>query len=340
MKTKMKALIAALTLTLMLPFMMIPASATPAADKSWYYRGDNAVGISNITEDSPIVIEHQDITFNIIDYPEYDRNDLEPITSYRSNVVTEYTLLNPTSDSATVTVAFPASMRAGYGKTDSSLVDLKLNGEAVECETKYLAERAYLTQPLDLEIDVLVDIGENIENGTHYIPWHIYSVILEPGERAKLSLTTPILPTGHYAYEPETHEYRYIFSPYHQWAGYGSTDITVKTDYYMLNSDHISTERTDEGYTAHIDSLHVEIDEYLSGTYTELYFTLCSSESAERIESTKSFCNNGMIILLPFIFIIAGISAVVDFVGGIFEAIGNVFEAIGSGISWIIEQFK
>ena len=340
MKIKAKALIAALTLTLMLPFMMIPASATPASDKPLYYQGDNAVGISNITEDSPVVIEHQDITFNIIDYPEYDRNDLDTITSYRSNVVTEYTLLNPTSDSATVTVAFPASMRAGYGKTDSSLVDLKLNGEAVECETKYLAERAYLTQPLDPKIDVLVDIGENIENGTPYISWYIYSVILEPGERAKLSLTTPILPTGHYEYEPETHEYHYIFSPCHQWAGNGGADITVKTDYYMLSSNHNNTEKTDEGYTAHIDSLQVKLDKYTSVTYDDFYFTLCSSESPERIESTKSFCNNGMIVLLPFIFIIAGISAVVDFVGGIFEAIGNVFEAIGSGISWIIEQFK
>jgi hypothetical protein len=47
-----------------------------------------------------------------------------------------------------------------------------------------------------------------------------------------------------------------------------------------------------------------------------------------------------MIILLPFIFIIAAISAVVDFVGGIFEAIVGVFEAIGGGINWIIEQFK
>jgi Flp pilus assembly pilin Flp len=47
-----------------------------------------------------------------------------------------------------------------------------------------------------------------------------------------------------------------------------------------------------------------------------------------------------MIVLLPFIFIIAGISAVVYFVSGIFEAIGGVFEAIGSGINWIIEQFK
>jgi hypothetical protein len=84
----------------------------------------------------------------------------------------------------------------------------------------------------------------------------------------------------------------------------------------------------------------VEIDEYLSGTYTDLYFTLCSSESPERIESTKSFCNNGMIVLLPFIFIIAGISAVVNFVGDIFEAIVGVFEAIGGGIIWIIEQFK
>ena len=56
MKNKAKALIAAVTLCLMLPFMMIPASAMTLPPNP-VISGDKSSGIINATPDSEICIE-------------------------------------------------------------------------------------------------------------------------------------------------------------------------------------------------------------------------------------------------------------------------------------------
>ncbi|MBR4835835.1 MAG: hypothetical protein IKU99_02370, partial [Clostridia bacterium] len=68
MKQRMKAIIATLTLMLMLPFMMIPTSATEPM--AWSTEGKPAVGIVGLDEESDVVLEKTTITFDIQEYPE------------------------------------------------------------------------------------------------------------------------------------------------------------------------------------------------------------------------------------------------------------------------------
>ena len=137
MKSKAKALIAIVTLCLMLPFMMIPTSATEPLPNP-VIRGDKSSGIINTTLDSEICIESQVVTFNLTDYPH-----TRDFSQYKeSNVITEYTLVNPTDSTEEVIIALPMGMRIEYGKCDLDRFELKINGEVVESETKYRDNRS------------------------------------------------------------------------------------------------------------------------------------------------------------------------------------------------------
>ena len=114
MKNKTKALIAAITLLFILPLTVTPASATKPSSPNEVY-GEHSSGICCATVGSPIVLEGQKITFNIVDYPSNYYESPKDLKSYTSSVTAEYTLLNPTSETETLTIAIPIGMRADYG---------------------------------------------------------------------------------------------------------------------------------------------------------------------------------------------------------------------------------
>ena len=66
MKQRTKAIIAALTLCLMLPFMMIPSSAN---SRSPYWEGENSQGTIFMEDDIPIEVVSERLTFDIPTLP-------------------------------------------------------------------------------------------------------------------------------------------------------------------------------------------------------------------------------------------------------------------------------
>ena len=313
----MKALIAALTLTLMLPFMMIPASATEPLPNP-VISGDKSSGVINATPDSEICIDSQKVIFNLTDYPH-----TRDFGAYKeSNVVTEYTLVNPTDSRDDVIIALPMGMNIEYGKCDLNRFEIKINGEVMESETKYrLNDRGDYTDYFNGHDFTDIDLSGSTSNGLHegYAPWRLYEISLDPGEKASVTLTAPVYPDVNTRYDPYTYFYSYYFSPYNGWKGYGSVDVIINTDYYVTNSFHDSFTKTEGGYELHIDSLYTQIDQQSASIKNAVEFELCSVEIHEAVEKEPDNSGIGiliilMLIIMPFVALWEGIVDVVEII--------------------------
>ena len=331
MKSKAKAIIATLTLLLMLPFMMIPTSATEPLP-SPVIRGDKSSGIINATPDSEICIESQTVTFNLTDYPH-----TSDFGAYKeSNVVTEYILVNPTDSQSELIIALPMGMRVEYGKCDLDRFELKINGEVIESETKYRDNRAGdYTHYFGGHDFTDIDLSGSTTNGLNegYAPWRLYEISLDPDEKATVTLTAPVYPDVDTRYSPHTYFYSYYFSPYVGWKGYGSVDVYINTDYYIANSFHDSFTKTEGGYELHIDSLFTNIDQQSSAIKNAVEFELCSVEINDVAENCTN--NSGtpwaimllivMLIAMPFVLIIEFFSGIVNGIESAIQKVKNLF---------------
>ena len=331
MKSRIKALIAAVTLCLMLPFMMIPTSATEPLPNP-VISGDKSSGIINATPDSEICIESQVVTFNLTDYPH-----TSDFSQYgESNVVTEYILVNPTDSQSELIIALPMGMRVEYGKCDLDRFELKINGEVIESETKYRDIKAGdYTHYFGGHDFTDVDLSHSTSNGLNegYAPWRLYEISLDPDEKATVTMTAPVYPDVDTRYSPHTYFYSYYFSPYVGWKGYGSVDVVINTDYFITNSFHDSFTKTESGYELHIDSLLTKIDDQSSSIQNAVEFELCSVEIPEAVEEEPD--NSGtvwaimllivMLIAMPFVLIIEFFSGIVNGIESAIQKVKNLF---------------
>ena len=331
MKQRTKAIIATLTLVLMLPFMMIPTSATEPLPNP-VISGDKSSGIINATPDSEICIESQVVTFNLTDYPH-----TSDFSQYgESTVVTEYILVNPTDSPDEVIIALPMGMNIEYGKCDLNRFELKINGEAQESETRYRLNQVGDYADYFGQYDFTdIDLSGSTSNGLHegYAPWRLYEISLDPDEKATVTLTAPVYPDVDTSYSPYTYFYSYYFSPYVGWKGYESVDVVINTDYYIANSFHDSFTETEGGYELHIDSLFTKIDDQSSSIKNAVEFELCSVEIRDAVEEEPD--NSGtvwaimllivMLIAMPFVLIIEFFSGIVNGIESAIQKVKNLF---------------
>lgn len=139
MKRRTKTIIATLTLCLMLPFMMIPSSANSALTE-WSGRKENVVMTTD--GDSPIVVEHETLTFDIqdlIDTYSYSSEKFDPTKEYKSSVTAEYNFYNPSDMTVTAELAFPiGTLINGYiNEYAKENYLIKVNGETIEHEVRH-----------------------------------------------------------------------------------------------------------------------------------------------------------------------------------------------------------
>ena len=137
MKQRTKAIIATLTLSLMLPFMMIPASANSALTE-WSGRKENVVMTTD--GDSPIVVEHETLTFDIQELVDtYHNDDYDPSKEYKSSVTAEYNFYNPSDMTVTAELAFPIGSigENSEGEYTKDKYSITVNGETIEHKIRH-----------------------------------------------------------------------------------------------------------------------------------------------------------------------------------------------------------
>ena len=466
MKQRTKAIISTLTLSLMLPFMMIPSSANSAQQR---WNGSDATGAIITDGDSPIVVEHENLTFDINEFPQPYYNEESDFLAYSGRVTAEYHFYNPSDMTVTATLAFPFGEMPDYAypfeEIEATNRDISVNGEAIEAELRYtlmsgssfnlekdlarLSDGYLSDDRLSPETTVTVykwNIGEvNVEykqatnvatdikagdssriyyfegqSGAHkqkdgdfriadwvkgkdaillyvigepltdlptwnfyqdggcedgeelngsvsykgcesitllemamanydsergisqvdwynclyseltsndgkygdgynialldgyrtgynrnLMRWYQYEITLEPGERIVNNVSAPMYSGIDMSYTPTVYEYTYLLSPASTWKSFGDIDITINTPYYLTESTIDGFEKTEEGYSLHLDGL----------PESELIFSLSTEENPTKED------NSGvglliilMLIIMPFVALWEGIEDVVEII--------------------------
>ena len=322
----MKALIAAITLLIMLPF-----TATPSHAFIDYFppirQGSPSIGILNSTPDSSVVLESQTVRFNLVDYPKFEYENPDEFKDYSATVTSEYTLFNPTEETESLILTVPTHMSPDYGANDPTRFELFVNGERIEGEAKYAISNPGYDLGFNPTVDLFID-PEDINDGNKYsyLSCYVYEVEIDPGEKMSVVLNTPVYPYVSQEYEPEIYEYSYYFSTYELWAEYGSVDVIIDTDYHMLEAEYNGFTKYDGGYTLHIGDLKNELDGNVS-IERSVNFSLSSVEEPERNEPDNS--GIGIIIILMLI--------IMPFVA-LWEGIEDVVEIIVNGIKDIFKK--
>ena len=157
MKKQGKMIIAAITLFIMLPLMIVPTSANSALTE---WEGKDANGVVTTDENCPIVVEHEKLTFNINELP--DPDPVADTNGLNSSVTAEYTFYNPSDTEITAKLAFPFTI---INSTNTDVSDerysITVNGEIIESEIRHTLYTKYYS---GYEFDVNEDIPRLVDD--------------------------------------------------------------------------------------------------------------------------------------------------------------------------------
>jgi hypothetical protein len=98
---KYKGIISAVVLT---AFTAVTVHANSAIT---YVDGSDGTGVVVLTEDCPLVVEHEDLVFHIDDLPSDYYSSTSIFETYSADVTAEYTVYNPTELNIHAVLAFP-----------------------------------------------------------------------------------------------------------------------------------------------------------------------------------------------------------------------------------------
>ncbi len=142
----MKRFIAAF-LVLLLLFGGTPTVSANSAQTYW--EGVDRSGVIITDGESPILVEHELLTFDLQEFPDYYADE-----DYPNKVTAQYTFYNPSALTVTAKLLFPFGQKAWYGpsdNTDAEQYDILVDGQAVEKKIRHTL--SYGNQ-FDLEQDL------------------------------------------------------------------------------------------------------------------------------------------------------------------------------------------
>ena len=135
----------------------LPASAN-SAQQYWY--GADQAGVVITDGDSPIVVEHELLTFDLSEFPSQHYSNQEDFAGYGGKVTAEYTFYNPSDITVTATLAFPFGNMPGYGYGNDNDVLAKygvtVNGENVDTTLRHTLSSGNSFN-LDTDLPLLAD---------------------------------------------------------------------------------------------------------------------------------------------------------------------------------------
>lgn len=123
------------------------------------------------------------------------------------------------------------------------------------------------------------------------IRWYEYDLTFLPGATLTNTVTAPVYPSIDGYYLPAVYVYRYLLSPARTWASFGTLTIDIRTDLYLRDPSVSGFQKTGTGWTATLSGL----------PDGELDFSLCASESPERIYAYGCRSAMGGAAILPAI---------------------------------------
>lgn len=135
-------------------FTLFPTSVCEANSAMRYYEGRDASGVILTTKDSPVVVEKEDLTFDI-QFDEHYLNGLQI-----GSVSAKYTFKNTSDTEAKTNVVFPIdflSVINYQNNDDSSKYGVKVNDETVTSNLRYSYKVQGSTFSVDDDLEYLKD---------------------------------------------------------------------------------------------------------------------------------------------------------------------------------------
>ena len=150
-KTSLKEISACMAVVAILAAgVLLPQSASTASANSAqrYFRGADAYGAAYKGDSCPFVVEKENLTFNLNEFPSNYYSDKASFLAYSGSVTAEYTFYNPSEYTVTANLAFPFGETPDYGYyydengkriygVDAEKYDVLVGGEKVDKKVRY-----------------------------------------------------------------------------------------------------------------------------------------------------------------------------------------------------------
>lgn len=135
---KIKALIAILLLIALTPMTVTTSSATPPSPPS--ERFGQSVSDANIPKDIGVIIEEQNITFDLLEFPKLNSEEMLD-GSIPGSVRIDYSLYNPTEKEISFDISYHFGKASGsfeyYDHIETDKYSILVNGEPVDFAVRY-----------------------------------------------------------------------------------------------------------------------------------------------------------------------------------------------------------
>ena len=147
---------------------ILPTGSTAYANSALkYWDGVTASGAVVTNENVPIVVEKENLTFDINEFPTSRYGEV--MKDYRSKVTAEYTFYNPSEYDVRATLVFPYGNLPMYlNKADDAKYGIKINGEIIESQIRHTYNNSY-DYDFDYKIAV-TQISDTYKSDEFYSP--------------------------------------------------------------------------------------------------------------------------------------------------------------------------
>ena len=106
----------------------------------------------------------------------------------------------------------------------------------------------------------------------YVLQWFVYELSVPSGATVTNTVRAPLFVGINIGYSHPVYNVEYLLSPASCWAEFGTLDITVNTDLYMLDFGSLGFAKADGCYTVHFEGL----------PEGELNFKVCAEQNPQR----------------------------------------------------------
>ena len=146
-------------LTAFLLVLLLLLGSTPsvfANSAQSYWEGVDRAGAIVTDGESPIVVEHELLTFDVQEFPQNHYWEEAEFLAYPGKVTAQYTFYNPSDLTVTAKLLFPFGREPWYGAdagTDAKKYDILIDGQPVEKTVRHtLSDNGQFTLEQDLAL--------------------------------------------------------------------------------------------------------------------------------------------------------------------------------------------
>ncbi len=213
-------------------FLILGIPVTVKANSALkYWEGSSATGTFSSDEDCPLIVEHEDLYFEIPDVPPAWFTTSEELKNYHSHVRAEYTFTNPSDMTITSRLVFPFGQYPSYGGTrgitdsDTDAYAIEINGKPADAQLRY----TYMEHDFSVEKDLPLLLDSYSEDAFYTPDLKVTRYTLKAQDLPQADHTVLAM---HVPAEPD--QYRLYLDPFNM---YSDNSGELRTGVFINNNE-------------------------------------------------------------------------------------------------------